>query len=640
MSSDQRAKRFKEFSQMSTNTFRRALFVSCILLILLALVGAVLTRYWINSVEPPETAQGKTETVVLVDQQPLITAQKLAAQATTLEGQEFAQNAVRLADHEVDLAFAAALHQATEHAPPIPAAARPILARVQSLQAKVQTEQKEASRLKEAVAKADENRKPLLEQNLQLAAATMELDEEDLEAARQELIRAGGDPRAKIQQLLDQHEGLDHEHTGVVAAGAPSAKTAAPPEPDSRTFMVQLRAWSQWKAREKALQAARDELQVRQTELAQEHQKLDEETREEGTKGSQQKALSPPPNAASDAHEATPTATAPDIYTTLKQAAGERKHLAELDKRAADFQQLAAIYGQWETLVTARKQGHLKGVVEGACWIVVLLLLVLFAGPLVRSMVARMAPGSRSRHTVRPVARVAVQVAGVVLILLVLFGPPSQPATVLALAGAGLTVALKDFIVGFFGWFILMGPNGIRPGDWVEINGIGGEVVEVGLLHTVILETGDWSDAGHPTGRKVTFVNSFAIEGHYFNFSTTGQWLWDEVEVPIPAGVDPYPIAEAVHKKVVTETETNVQLAEQEWERAVPGHVGRTFAPVPAIMVRPTTLGVNVIVRYITRAHERHELRSRIFHKIVDLLRSSQFAVSLPENAAAKSTAE
>jgi small-conductance mechanosensitive channel len=611
------------------------------LLVLLALVGAVLTRYWINSVEPSESAPSKPETVVLVDQQPLITAQKLAAQATTLEGQEFAQNAVRLADHEVDLAFAAALHQATEHAPPIPVTARPILARVQSLQAKLQTEQKEASRLKEALAKADETRKPLLEQNLQLAAATMELDEEDLEAARQELIRAGGDPRSRIQQLLDQHEALDHEHTGLGSAGAASAKTApALPEPDSRTFLVQLRAWNQWKARERALESAREELQVRQAELAQEHQKLDEETREEGTKAGQQKALSSAANAASGPHDSTPAASAPDIYTTLKQAAGERKHLAELDKRAADFQQLSVIYGQWETLVTARKQDHFKGVIEGACWILVLLLLVLFAGPLVRSMVARMAPGSRSRHTVRPVARVAVQVAGVVLILLVLFGPPSQPATVLALAGAGLTVALKDFIVGFFGWFILMGPNGIRPGDWVEINGIGGEVVEVGLLHTVILETGDWSDAGHPTGRKVTFVNSFAIEGHYFNFSTTGQWLWDEVEVPIPAGIDPYPIAEAVHKKVVAETETNVRLAEQEWERAIPGHVGRTFAPVPAIMVRPTTLGVNVIVRYITRAHERHELRSRIFHKIVDLLRSSQFAAPLLENAAAKSAAE
>jgi small-conductance mechanosensitive channel len=237
---------------------------------------------------------------------------------------------------------------------------------------------------------------------------------------------------------------------------------------------------------------------------------------------------------------------------------------------------------------------------------------------------------------VRIAVRFAVQVVGVALILLVIFGPPSQVATVVALAGAGLTVALKDFIVGFFGWFILMGPNGIRPGDWVEINGIGGEVVEVGLLHTVILETGNWSDAGHPTGRKVTVVNSFAIEGHYFNFSTSGQWLWDEIEVPIPAGVDPYPIAEAVHKAVVAETESNMQLAQQEWQRAIPMHVGKTFAPAPAIMVRPTTLGVNVIVRYITCANERHELRSRLFHQIVEVLRSKHIASGPLESQAAQ----
>ena len=74
-------------------------------------------------------------------------------------------------------------------------------------------------------------------------------------------------------------------------------------------------------------------------------------------------------------------------------------------------------------------------------------------------------------------------------------------------------------------------------------------------------------------------------------FSTSGQWLWDEIEVPIPAGVDPYPIAEAVHKAVVAETQANMGLAEKEWQRAIPMHVGKTFAPAPAIMVRPTTAG-------------------------------------------------
>jgi small-conductance mechanosensitive channel len=622
---------------MPMKTFRRALLFTCVLIALLVVVGAVLTRYWINAVPHPETTQPKAAASALVDQQPLITAQKLAALAILPEEREFAQNALRLADHEVDLAFAAALHQATQHAAPIPAAARPILARVQAMEEQVKEAQKQVSRLKELLAKADESRKPSLEQSLQLADATLEVDQEDLEAARQELIRAGGDPRSKIQQLLDQHEALDHEQTGVSpAVAAPGKTTPALPEAEPRTFIAQFRAWRQWTAKEKALATAREEVQLRQAQLAREHQALDEETRPDKP----HEAPHQPSNGAPEGDAAPGQGQASqEVYATLKEKAAERKHLAELDKRTADFQQLDALYKQWEALAADRVQEHLKGVIEGACWILVLLLLVLFAGPLVRSLVTRLAADGRYRHTVRPVARVAVQVVGVILILLVLFGPPSQPATVLALAGAGLTVALKDFIVGFFGWFVLMGSNGIRPGDWVEIKGIGGEVVEVGLLHTVILETGDWSDAGHPTGRKVTFVNSFAIEGHYFNFSTAGQWLWDEVEVPIPAGVDPYPIAEAVHKTVVAETQANMLLAQQEWQRAVPGHVGRTFAPVPAIMVRPTTLGVNVIVRYITRANERHEVRSRLFHKIVDLLRKSQIAAPVLENIAAKSAA-
>lgn len=611
------------------------------LLILMALIGAgvigiVVVRYGINAGSAPEP-QAKPQGPGLVDQQPLITAQKLAALASTSQEQEFAQSALRVADHEVDLAFAAALHAATEHAPPIPRAALPILAHVRALQDEVNAEQKEVTRLKQAAAKAPENRKSTLEEDLQLETATLEVDQEDLDAAQQELIQAGGDPRSKIQQLMDQHEALSHDQTGGTGTGTAAAKTSPPLEAETRTLLAQFRAWRQMASNESALASARQELTSRVSELAQEHHILSAET-------PAQKAGTPPtatPSGVAAGGNAAgfENAEPSDVFTALKQVAEEKKHLADLDKRTADFQQLDSIYGQWSSLVDGRKRAYLIQVIEGGAWILFLLLVVLFSGKLVRFVVARLAPDSRLRHTIQVVARVAVQVTGVSLILLILFGPPSQLATVVALAGAGLTVALKDFIVGFLGWFILMGRNGIRPGDWVEINGISGEVVEVGLLHTVILETGNWSDAGHPTGRKVTFVNSFAIEGHYFNFSTAGQWLWDEVEVPIPAGVDPYPIAEAVHKVVLEETQANIRLAEQEWQRAVPGHVGRSFTPVPAIMVRPTSLGVNVIVRYITRANERHEVRSRLFHKIVDLLRASQIPTPALEAAVAKPAA-
>ena len=66
------------------------------------------------------------------------------------------------------------------------------------------------------------------------------------------------------------------------------------------------------------------------------------------------------------------------------------------------------------------------------------------------------------------------------LILLVIFGTPRETPTILGLATAALTIALQDFIIAFLGWFVLIGKNGIHVGDWVEINGVGGEVIEVG----------------------------------------------------------------------------------------------------------------------------------------------------------------
>jgi small-conductance mechanosensitive channel len=161
----------------------------------------------------------------------------------------------------------------------------------------------------------------------------------------------------------------------------------------------------------------------------------------------------------------------------------------------------------------------------------------------------------------------------------------------------------------------------MRIGDWVEINGVSGEVVELNMFHTVLLETGNWTDAGHPTGRRVTFTNSFAIEKHYFNFSTSGQWLWDELQVVVPAGRDPYTIVDALSKHVAEATAESARQAEKEWQQAVPAQRGKVvFSGAPGVNVKPVVGGVEIAIRYITRANERFLLRAQLYQAAVDLL--------------------
>jgi small-conductance mechanosensitive channel len=309
------------------------------------------------------------------------------------------------------------------------------------------------------------------------------------------------------------------------------------------------------------------------------------------------------------------------LVKATKKRAVQQKTLESFDKRIDDQKQLAENYGKWIGVVAEQQKAVIHRGLIGFVIILGILLIGLFFDSWLELLLGRTALDRRQVETLRTVIRVSIQVVAVLFILLVIFGPPSQLGTFLGLAGAGLTVALKDFIIGFLGWFVLMGKNGIRLGDWVEINGVTGEVVELGMFHTVLLETGNWTDSGHPTGRRVTFTNSFAIEGHYFNFSTSGQWLWDELQVILPAGRDPYPIVDAIQKKVQEATAETAKQAEKEWQSVARSRdTARTLTAAPAINVKPVAGGVEIAVRYITRANERYQLRAKLNQAAVDLL--------------------
>ena len=85
-------------------------------------------------------------------------------------------------------------------------------------------------------------------------------------------------------------------------------------------------------------------------------------------------------------------------------------------------------------------------------------------------------------------------------------------------------------------------------------SGAGGEVVQLGLFRTWLLETGNWTAHGYPTGRRVSFLNGYAIRGKYFNFSTVGQWMWDEIKVSVPPGTNIHPLLKGIYEATIKTT--------------------------------------------------------------------------------------
>ena len=538
----------------------------------------------------------------LVDLSPWQTAQALAPLAVTAEETEFAREAERLADHAVDQAFASALRLASlqDQHRTLTGKALEISQRIAQLQGLIQEDQTLVRSLSaqsgSSSGAAKDGQQPAADgDDLEVAKAQLGLDTDELADAQRELARASGDQSTQIQEELTAHEASMRQYDSESHG-------------DGQIAVISVRQHGTLAARIKAWFSQRDRYQLIQQALSQTQKDV-------GVLTAQQDAL----EAKANTTEAGNVTNRSDKLASIKDRSAERQILSIYDDRIQTEQQLVTVYSKWGDQVLLQHRIVLHLILQSFALIVVILICMVLCDALVRRMMAHPVLDRRQMHTLSTILEVGIQVLGVVLILLVLFGTPQQTPTILGLATAALTIALQDFILAFLGWFVLMGKNGIHVGDWVEINGVGGEVTEVGLFSTTLLETGNLAAKGLPTGRRIAFINSFAIRGQYFNFSTTGQWMWDEISVTVPASGNVHATVERIHKVVQEETEENTRAAEQEWKRGTRGDGLSRFSADPVVNLRPSATGTEIEVRYVTRASERFELRNRLYQRVVDL---------------------
>ena len=567
------------------------------------LIG-LLVALWITRGSMEQLAflrKGEAAEQGIVDQRPAKTAETLAGLAVSAEEQSYAQQAEKLAGHEVDQAFAQALRQATVQQRTLTGEAAETAARVTELKAIARDDQAKADAL--AAQWKQAGTEPSEGDDLDVARAQLQLDQDQLTDATADLARESGDQRAKIEQELQARQAAEKKGTG----GA--RETAVVAVKRFGSLWGRGNAWFEQRNRAQLLDQARLEVEAEVKELGGQHDVQEQKS------AAMAKAGAAPQFAAGRAK-----------VKMLETLATRRVMMSILDDRVQTDQQLAQVYGKWETQVWLQHRivRHLiLRSLAGLMLIVLIAAVGIYAGS---RAIEHWGTDERRQRTLKTILELGCELLGVVAALLVVFGVPEQMPTILGLAGAGLTVVFQDFILAFFGWFVLMGRNGMRPCDWVEIDSIGGEVLEIGLFRTVLLETGNWTSRGHPTGRRVTFTNSFAIRGQYFNFTTHGQWMWDEITVSLPATVDASEVVRQMQTAVDLQAAEDVDEAEAEWRSAArsngKGNGLSEFSAKPSVSLRPASSGVDVLVRFVTRAAERFEVRKQLYDVIVGLIQA------------------
>ncbi|PQJ77252.1 mechanosensitive ion channel family protein [Polaribacter glomeratus] len=193
----------------------------------------------------------------------------------------------------------------------------------------------------------------------------------------------------------------------------------------------------------------------------------------------------------------------------------------------------------------------------------------------------------------------------------------------LGVAGAGIAFALQEVIASFAGWLTIMFGGFYKTGDRVQLGGIKGDVMDIGVLRTTIMETGQWVDGDLYNGRIVLVANSFVYKEPVFNYSGDFPFLWDEIKVPVQFGSN-YKKATEILENCGKEIVGNLtEKSKEEWAVLQQKYKLEDAQTAPMVSLIANDNWIEFTLRYVVSYKKRRATKTALFTSILEKIEGS-----------------
>jgi small-conductance mechanosensitive channel len=190
-------------------------------------------------------------------------------------------------------------------------------------------------------------------------------------------------------------------------------------------------------------------------------------------------------------------------------------------------------------------------------------------------------------------------------------------------AGAGIAFALQEVIASFAGWLAIMFGSFYKTGDRVQLGGIKGDVMDIGVLRTTIMETGQWVDGDLYNGRIVLVANSFVFKEPVYNYSGDFPFLWDEIKIPIQYGSN-YEKTNEILLKIGKEVTGDLsEKTKQKWDFLQNKYRLENAQTEPMVSLVANDNWVEFTLRYVVDYKRRRFTKTELFTKILNTIEAT-----------------
>ncbi len=264
--------------------------------------------------------------------------------------------------------------------------------------------------------------------------------------------------------------------------------------------------------------------------------------------------------------------------------------------------------------------------IYASLFILVIIYALLF---LVRRLINSMKIDLKSKYQYRKRTTYSGALIYFMLLIPIWAGSTNQWATIFSVMGAGIALALHEVLLNFAGWVYIVVRRPYQTGDRIELGQVKGDVIDIRIFQTILLEIGNWVDGDQSTGRVVQVPHGQIFRVPLYNYTKGFEYIWHEFPIMITFESDWKKAeqmllrsGEKVSKELQDQARNKINRMAREYLIYY-----KTLTPFVYISVQDS--GVKLTLRYLTDAKKRrsgHDTISREVLKAIAATKDVEFA--------------
>jgi len=224
------------------------------------------------------------------------------------------------------------------------------------------------------------------------------------------------------------------------------------------------------------------------------------------------------------------------------------------------------------------------------------------------------------RHLYRKRIRYAVGTMVLVTLIVLFIDRIRELGTLLGFVGAGVAIALREYLASVLAWFYILTQRTIALGSRIEIGSARGDVIDIGLFKLTLVEVRGDGLGEQSSGRLVTIPNYKVLIDPVYMFSSGAPYVWDEMDFLVTHESDwerARDLIEQIGREVTAPQQAEVDSG---FRRLGDRYAFRPGITTPIVYVSIAESGVNLKLRYLTHVRQRRTSRDEISRRVLRLL--------------------